>query len=226
MQSIKKFLIKILDYLRYHAAYSQDGEDMILKSFYETLPKGYKGFYVDVGAHHPVRFSNTYYFYNKGWRGLNIDATPGSMKAFRWMRNRDINLEAGVGKESGTMTFYCFDDPALNSFSKELSAERASTTRYRIIREVSVPVYSLKELLDKYLPAGTQIDFLTIDVEGLDFEVLSSNDWDKYRPAYVLVEDNEVSLEQYADSLIFQFLHKKQYQLVAKTKRTYVFEKK
>src|SRR4030042_4646353 len=65
--------------------YSQDGEDIVLASFYEEKP-GYKGFYVDVGALNPLRFSNTQYFYEKGWRGINIDATPGSMKEFNEIR--------------------------------------------------------------------------------------------------------------------------------------------
>lgn len=71
--------------------YSQDGEDTLLTAFYESQPE-YKGFYVDIGALHPLRFSNTQIFYDRGWHGINIDATPGSMKLFNKVRPNDINI--------------------------------------------------------------------------------------------------------------------------------------
>ena len=77
-------------------SYSIEGEDRIVRAL--LWEKHDKGFYVDVGAHHPFRFSNTYLFYTQGWSGINIDATPGSMKAFNKYRPRDINLEVGVGR--------------------------------------------------------------------------------------------------------------------------------
>ena len=64
------------------------------------------GFYVDVGAHHPKRFSNTYFFYKKGWYGINIDATPGIMENFKKMRKRDINLNIGISDTTGERDFY------------------------------------------------------------------------------------------------------------------------
>ena len=76
-------------------SYSIEGEDRIVRAL--LWQKHDKGFYVDVGAHHPFRFSNTYLFYTQGWSGINIDATPGSMKAFNKYRPRDINLEVGIG---------------------------------------------------------------------------------------------------------------------------------
>ena len=84
-------------------SYSQEGEDMILKRLFG----GQKfGFYVDVGAHHPKRFSNTYYFYKKGWRGINIDAMPGSMIAFDKLRPRDINIERPISDKKQILTYY------------------------------------------------------------------------------------------------------------------------
>ena len=81
-------------------SYSIEGEDRIVRAL--LWQKHDKGFYVDVGAHHPFRFSNTYLFYTQGWSGINIDATPGSMKAFNKYRPRDINLEVGVGRSRKT----------------------------------------------------------------------------------------------------------------------------
>lgn len=74
--------------------YSQEGEDMVLRKIFKNQKKG---FYVDIGAHHPKRFSNTHLLYKKGWKGINIDVTPGSIKLFNQLRPRDTNLELGVG---------------------------------------------------------------------------------------------------------------------------------
>src|SRR6187431_556967 len=101
-------------------SYSQEGEDLILN---RILEKKTCGFYVDVGAHHPKRFSNTYLFYQKGWRGINIDAMPGSMAEFRNFRPRDINIEAAVGAAK-EIPFYVFDEKALNTFDSNLAEER------------------------------------------------------------------------------------------------------
>ncbi|HWR59941.1 MAG TPA: FkbM family methyltransferase, partial [Thermodesulfovibrionales bacterium] len=97
-------------------SYSQEGEDLILRRIFSNITNG---FYVDIGAHHPKRFSNTYLFYRQGWCGINIDAMPGSMKLFNKFRPRDINLEFAVANGNNKMTYYEFNLPALNSFSKD-----------------------------------------------------------------------------------------------------------
>lgn len=199
---------------------------MVIRSFFENLPKGYRGFYVDVGAHHPVRFSNTYFFYKKGWRGINIDATPGSMSLFKWLRRRDVNLELGIGPAKGSLTFYCFDEPALNTLSKQVADERASGGRYKIKKEVIVPILPLSEVLSQHLPSGQKIDFLSVDVEGMDEVVLRSNDWSRFRPVYVLAEDSNFEMgAQNGETVgVYQFLTEQGYALVAKTQRTLIFK--
>src|SRR5437879_2682243 len=102
-----------------NVCFGQEGEDLIL----DRLMGGRtKGFYVDIGAHHPIRFSNTYLFSKRGWHGINVDAEPGSMALFRKMRPRDINIESGVGERAGTMLFYRFNEPALNTFDEKEAA--------------------------------------------------------------------------------------------------------
>ncbi len=209
----------------FYKSYSQEGEDMLLRSFFECHAPGYKGFYVDVGAYHPTRFSNTSFFYENGWNGINIDATPGSMEAFRKERDRDTNLEIGISNGNKELTFYCFNEPALNGFSKELSIEREENTHFKIIKEINISTHPLKEILDIYLPKNKKIDFLSIDGEGMDFDVLISNDWKKYLPDFILVEDTKTDLEKLSESMTFKFLKEKQYKLVGKTKRTMVFQK-
>lgn len=202
--------------------YSQEGEDIILSEFF---PGQTYGFYVDIGAHHPMRFSNTYMFYKRGWRGINIDAMPGSMKAFNRKRFRDINLEMGVSGKEGEMTYYMFDDFALNGFSKDLSKDRDKNSNFEILKERKIKTYPLSKILDEYLPENQKIDFMSIDVEGLDLMVLKSNNWGKYLPSYILVESIGDDIESIIKNPIYLFLKKKQYTIVAKTYRTLIFKK-
>lgn len=224
IKAIKKVLLKYLpvNYFAYSKSYSQDGEDMILKAIYEQK-KGYKGFFVDVGAHHPVRYSNTNYFYKRGWKGINIEPTPSAIGAFNTFRKRDINLNIGIGPEKTKLKFYCFNEPALNSFSEEVSKRiDAESGKYKIIKELDIDVLPLSDVLDQYLPANTTIDFLSIDVEGLDYQVLLSNNWDKYKPGVILVEEN-VNVDELNHSPIYKFLKEKGYTFFAKTLRTCVY---
>ena len=105
-------------------SYSQEGEDIVLESL---LGGEARGFYVDIGAHHPARVSNTYRFYKRGWRGINVDAAPGSMNLFRQVRPKDINVEAAVGMGSQKLIFYVLDDDGLSTLDKDLAAERAAS---------------------------------------------------------------------------------------------------
>lgn len=204
--------------------YSQAGEDMLLSLYYEG--KKHKGFYVDVGAHHPYRFSNTAYFYKRGWRGINIEPTPSLFKAFPRRRRRDINLNVGIGNGE-KLTFYVFNEGALNTFDPALAKERDGKIhlgrQYKIIDRIEVQTRTLADILDKHLPADTPIDLLTIDVEGMDFDVLKSNDWTSYLPQFILVEC-ESELDDLSDDEIYQFLHAKGYSIAGRTLYTTLFK--
>jgi hypothetical protein len=201
-------------------SYSQEGEDMILRRLFEH--KKY-GFYVDVGAHHPKRFSNTYFFYRKGWSGINIDAMPGSMRPFRLLRSRDINLETAVSQEKKELIYYMFNEPALNGFSEQLSENEYNTGNYYVVAKKKLTTRPLFEILDKYLPKGQEIDFLTVDVESLDFEVLKSNNWEKYNPKAIVVELLHSTLEELGEDEMSVFLQERGYRLFAKAVNTVIF---
>ncbi|AFZ21377.1 FkbM family methyltransferase [Allocoleopsis franciscana] len=220
-----KFYIYPKDkYLYHNLSYSQEGEDMMLARFFLEQTQG---FYVDVGAHHPQRFSNTYYFYLKGWRGINIDAMPGSMENFNKLRPEDINLEFPISDSNQTLTYYEFNEPALNGFCEKTAHERDGLRHYKIIDEKKLITYTLAEILDKYLPLNQEIDFLNIDVEGLDCQVLKSNNWQKYRPKMVLIEDlNLSSLSCIEESTVAAFMNKQDYKLYGKSVCTLIFTAK
>ena len=202
-------------------SYSQEGEDLVLARILGNLNIK-EGFFVDIGAHHPTRFSNTYYFYSRGWRGINVDALPGTKKLFENMRPRDITVECGVGAKKGTLKYFAFNEPALNTFSDE-EAKKKDYPPYRIVKTLQIPIVTLKQILDEYLPCGTTIDFITIDVEGFDHEVISSNDWSRYRPRVILIEllnTSIINLEAHPTS---QLLESHNYRVFAKTYNTFFF---
>jgi FkbM family methyltransferase len=203
------------------ASFSQEGEDVILSRAFEGVEGG---FYVDVGAHHPRRFSNTYLFYKRGWSGVNIDAMPGSMTLFRRERPRDVNLEVAIAAQQKEMTFFIFNETALNSFDEELARSR-ERGKHRIVRRQKVVARPLREVLAKNLPPGQAIHFLSVDVEGFDLEVLESNDWSVFRPEYVLTECFGMNVKEVEQSPIYSFLSAQGYTFWAKTANTAIFQR-
>jgi FkbM family methyltransferase len=223
---LRRSLRKLLGYKEpdqyLNISYSQEGEDMVLYRTFEALDKGY---YIDVGAHHPIRFSNTYKFYKMGWRGINIDAMPGSMVPFTSARPLDINLEIPVSGKPETLPFYIFNETALNTFSKELADERSAKPEYEVVKVVEVKTETLENILDTYLPQGQKINFLSIDAEGFDFEILKSNNWTKYRPDVLLIE-SDFDYNSFLGSEVNIYMQSNGYELYAKTLRTYFFKSK
>jgi len=209
-QNFKKhFQQVLLGYHSYAPSFSSAGEDMILR--HAIGSDKMEGFYVDVGAYHPVILSNTYFFYLNGWRGINLDARPGSRKLFDKVRPRDINLEVGVSTREGEMTYYFIgEDSTMNSFSRDFLEHIGMLGEVK--REIAVPVLPLAEVLDRHLPAGQKIDFLNVDVEGHDLQALESNDWERFRPRFVVVEDDETDAGK---SEIVRFMRGRGYDVCA-----------
>ncbi len=203
--------------------YSQEGEDLLLMRF---LGQKKQGFYVEVGCHHPHRFSNTYAFYRRGWSGICLDPRPGVKHEFSRWRPRDLVLEVGVSKRASELTYFMFNEPAINTFSRELAIERAGKNNWRIIEERKIPTLSLREILNQNLPSGaTDIDFFSVDVEGLDLEVLESNDWQRYVPRFVVTECLNISLLDLQNDPVFKFLSAQGYIPLAKMANSVIFEK-
>jgi len=205
----------------YRKAYSQEGEDLLLSRIFGRKNNG---FYVDVGALHPLRFSNTYYFYKQGWQGINIEPRPGSKLLFDKARPKDINLEKAVSNQEKTLTYHIFNEPALNTFSDEVALRNSKVSGYNIEKKVSIKTVTLKSVFDEYLKEGQNIDFLSIDVEGLDFEVLQSNDWERFKPSVILVEDTQFDFSNLDASQVYNYLSNKGYCFYAKTVNTLFFK--
>jgi FkbM family methyltransferase len=207
--------------LGYHRkSYAQEGEDLILSRLFEGKTQG---FYIDIGAHHPFRFSNTYFFYKKGWKGINIDAMPGSMAVFAKKRPKDINLEAAISDVPSQLTYYAFEEPALNTLDPEgYALHTASGSKLLFKKEIKTQ--RLDEILDKHLPPAQNISFMSVDVEGHDLQVLQSNNWQKYRPNIVLAEVLSKNVKEVMQDKVTVFLEEQGYILVAKSVNTCFFK--
>lgn len=193
-------------------SYGQEGEDIILLRLLDMTKHG---FYVDIGAHHPIRFSNTYALYKAGWCGLNVDATPGSMEIFRTVRPRDINVEGAVSDKVRPMLFHVFEEGPLNTFDAVLAAGYVNLG-WKLLHTQQITPCSLATLLAEHLPAGQTIDLMSLDVEGEELGVLASNDWDRYRPGTIVLEVLDTSLAQLEAAPTVKFLREKGYVPVAK----------
>lgn len=174
--------------LAFKKSYSQTGEDLILDFFLEGKKKG---FYVDIGAYHPTYLSNTKLFYKKGWKGIQIEPNKKRAKLFTKERPDTVTLDFGVGIQESELDFYIFDADTLSTFSKE-SADEYCQLGHNLISVEKVLIKPLSMIFKEYVK-NIQIDILSLDVEGYDLEVLKTNDWDKFRPSFIVLETIEYS---------------------------------
>ena len=165
-------------------SYSQYGEDLVID---RLLGRPATGTYVDVGANHPHFLSNTKRFYRRGWRGVNIEPHVGLFQAFLAARPLDTNLNIGVGPSEGVLDFYHFD-PHQNSTFSAKEAERYKSLGEKLVDVTRVKVERLATVLEN---VGRRVDFMSVDAEGIDLEVLQSNDWTRFRPVLVCVESGD-----------------------------------
>lgn len=169
-------------------SFSQNDEDSILD---RLMGHKKRGFYVDVGAYDPYRFSNTMRFYLRGWRGINIEPDIERWSRFRTTRKRDINLNIGIANQRGNLSYFRIDPPTLSTFESR-QAEAYAKQGFTILEKVKIPVLPLVEVFRRYAK-GKTIDFMSIDVEGMEMRVLKSNDWNVFRPHFVCIESADYS---------------------------------
>lgn len=163
-------------------SYAQNREDYHLALLFEGEPPG---FYVDVGGGHPVADNVSFHFYERGWRGLIVEPQPRLAAAYARVRPRDIVVSALVGRQEGVAAFYEMEE--FHGLSTTVAANAAaSAERGLASRERRVPVATLAGLCAAHAPA--RIDFLKIDVEGAEADVIAGNDWTRLRPRIVVVE--------------------------------------
>jgi FkbM family methyltransferase len=170
--------------------YAQRGEDRRLA---ELLRHRRRGFYIDVGAWHPERDSTTKHFYDRGWRGINVEPHPAFFALLERERPRDVNLCVALGDRAGDELFTLVGETGLSTFEKPFAAgaERwvaENRDRPAVVTTISVAVTTLASVCRRYVPPDTEIDFLKVDVEGWEERVLRGADWAAYRPHILVIE--------------------------------------
>jgi FkbM family methyltransferase len=181
-------------------SYAQNHEDVVLA---RALPTD-KGFYIDVGAGSPVIHSVTNHFYGLGWRGVNVEPLEHWHEQLVQARPRDVNLQVGLSDESGVLEF--FDVSAEAQEESTFSPEVAETLRARGFAPQArqVAVATLAAVCDEHV--DVQVDFLKIDVEGLELQVLQGGAWERFRPSIVVVESTYPGTSRPAGAEVAQFM--------------------
>jgi FkbM family methyltransferase len=192
-------------------SFSQNGEDLILDALLEHRRSG---FYVDVGCNHPTHISNSYRFYLRGWSGIAIDANREFASEWARIRPRDSFRVACVSDEPREVEFKIFDSRALSSIGGERFYD--NDEHYRLVRVDRMQTQTLTDLLQD-CRAPAEFEFLSVDVEGHDFEVMRSLDFQRYSPEIILVELNgtDIDVAQIAGSNMAQYLAQFSYQPIA-----------
>lgn len=196
-------------------SYSQFGEDMILSWLFRHRG-GHPGFFVDVGAYHPITFSNTFALYTKGWRGINVEPRPGAIEEFRLYRPRDINLRMCVTPTPRSdAVLYQFEEAIHNTIDEE-DAQKSIAEGRKLIGKETIPAATINEILSKYLPPDTAIDLFSIDVEGVDEAILHSVDWERFTPLVLIFESRGHTYPGVLDLAVVKTLDRIGYDVVAK----------
>ena len=192
-------------------SYSQDGEDKILEEIFKNKNVGV---YVDVGCYHPIELSNTALLYNKGWNGINIDISEYSIELFNFLKPDDVNLNLAVSNTNGYVDVF---------FQKELSKistinkQKSNRIFQGKVKTKKIICKTLTEIINETVYKGKKIDFLNIDAEGHDLEVLQSLNFNEYLPDVICVEifPNQGNFDNFdlITTAEYKFLYKNNYEL-------------
>lgn len=197
------------------SSFSQEGEDLIARNW---LPER-NGSFLDIGSGMPIWGSNTYFFYRKGWRGCSVDALESNIKYSRIIRRFDESIHALVGTSDTVSFFWEFDSYEYSTAShlqaqKVMQSEEFVKGKISLVRKTETSVFDINRFLVPCNPSSPF--FFSLDIEGLDYEILIAIDWVMFRPRVICVEDNE-HICQRRESRIYKFLSTLDYVLVGVT---------
>ena len=205
---------------------SQFGED---KKIIKLFKRDRAGMYVDIGCFHPIRQNNTYLMYKLGWRGINIDLNPLSIELFKVARPKDINICAAISNnETKKDLFFDHDLSSLNTISKNHTIFIEKAFGIKNLKRKKIKTTRLSDLLIK--KKINKIDFMNIDIEGHELEVLKTINFKRFDIKVICIEI--VNYDFYSKKIkiykdkIFKILKKNNYSLKFKTSVNYIFKKK
>ena len=196
--------------------YSLFGEDLAALKFFKNKKKG---FYVDIGCYHPTHINNTYLLYKKGWNGINIDVSQFSIDLFKFMRPDDLNYKCAVSETNKKVNLYYQKEHSQLTSINKLTAKKFIKGR---LKKKIINSYSLEEILSWSKYKDYEIDFLDVDVEGADLQVLKGLNFSKRKPKLICVEIHQKNFRKHK---IYKFLIKKKYKLIWQESFSFLFKR-
>ena len=225
---LKKFYLFYNLYIRnrkYLHNGSQFGEDKFLYNLFE---KNYVGKYLDVGCFHPTKHNNTSLFYKNGWQGINIDLNPLTIDLFNFMRPNDININTAVSNEESEKTlFFLSENNTQNTLSENqlLFLKKHHNLRDEEIIKKKIQTRRLDNILEEN--NFDNIDFMNLDVEGHELEVLKTINFKKTKLKYLCIEminHNDLSIKN--SDQILELLETNKFEQIKKFDFNYIFKNK
>ena len=240
---MKKYLLKIKEkihifqniyiknkFYKKRKTYSMHGEDLIINNYFKNVKEG---IYIDLGCYHPIQYNNTLLLHEKGWKGINVDVSDFSIKLFNFCRPKDLNLNIAVSSKNEAVNLYYQKN--LSQLSTLIKSQSKIAFQGEI-KEKKILSKTLTNILNDSEFKNKKIDFLDLDVEGADLDVLKSLDFSKYSPRLICVEilskdmninkDNfiEINSKEIEKSEIYIFLVKKRYKKIWSGIFNHIFE--
>ena len=204
------------------SSYSQFNEDAFLKEYFKNKKKG---FFIDIGCHHPFKANNTFLLYRSGWSGINIDLNKISIDLFDIARPRDINICAAISNKEGIIEYYLPNNNPLSSeittnknFSKIL--KNIHGNKYQTFKTKSITWQSIEKQYNTLLES---VDILKIDIEGSDLEVLETIDLNKLNPELLMIEASTLDVSE--RNKVISYLKFKNYKILYDNKVNVIFNK-
>ena len=193
-------------------AYSHWGIDLII---IKLLNSKNKGIYIDVGCHHPFLNNHSYLLHKSGWEGINIDIDYNSIDMFNFFRKSDVNIQTAVTDHKGEVDlFFYHNRAAKNTISKEFGSDAKEQKK--------INSDTLNNIIENSKFKNSKIDFVSIDVEGNEMNVLNGFNLKKYKPKLILLEFilpnkkefYEKDINEITNSEVYNFLIKNEYKLI------------
>lgn len=217
-----KFFFK----LKIMRSFSQEGEDLIINRIFnynQIKPKNI--FYLDIGAGHPIRYSNTLFFYHQDAKGITVDANYENIFLHKFLRPKDFSFNYLLGNSTEVVEYYKFKQPELNTTSQNKVKELAEQNIFPLDKEKIIQKKFNDFLNNELRDNLSEINFLNIDIEGGELALIKVIDWDKFRPNIICIEIASNNFNEIFESEIYKIILSKEYKLFSKLYNSVIFTK-
>jgi FkbM family methyltransferase len=202
---------------------SQDKEDLFIKKFFKNKNKG---IYLDIGCFNPLLWNNTYLLYKKGWSGINVDIQKINIDLFNIARPGDINICCALYDKKKFLDLYNLkgeNNSPVMTIDKSHAEKMKFLFKKKIIKK-RIETLTFSEMIKNYNIKINNIDFLNIDTEGSDFNVLKSINIQKYKPKLICIEISQFT-KQSDKKKILNYLKLNDYKFIYKTSVSSFFKR-